>query len=131
MLKEYIDSKSEVVIPQSESEVIASLEAQPPPTGMNADQQAIWKIYEKHKIKSLKKNLAYGSSVFKAGALTPELPVDAAIRVRMSDKIARLTNLLADPSKNMIADESIDDTIGDLATYAFLLLIARQNGGAR
>lgn len=118
--------RKEVVLPQSESEVIASLDAEPAPTGLNPDQQAIWNIYEAAKIKTLKKNLAYGSSVFKKGVLTPELSADAAIRVRMSDKIGRLTALLADPTKNQISDESIDDTIMDLATYSFLLLIARK-----
>lgn len=126
LLTERFPVMPEVVLPQSESEVIASLDAESAPTGLNPDQTAIWNIYEAAKIKALKKNLAYGSSVFKKGVLTPELSADAAIRVRMSDKVGRLTTLLADPSKNQISDESIDDTIMDLATYAFLLLIARK-----
>lgn len=122
----FISLRKEVVLPQSESEVIASLDIEPAPTGLNPDQTAIWNIYEAAKIKALKKNLAYGSSVFKKGVLTPELSADAAIRVRMSDKVGRLTTLLADPTKNQISDESIDDTVMDLATYSFLLLIARK-----
>ena len=69
----------------------------------------------------LRKNSDYGSSVFKPPSLVPSLPFELGILVRMSDKIARLQKLL---SQNHTAevDESIDDTMKDLAGYAILFL---------
>lgn len=112
----------------SAAEVIGLLTLTPAPDGLDDDQIRIWNIYEKARLTALKKNLAYGSSVFTKGALTPELNADAAIRVRMGDKISRLRTLLANPEKNMVSDESISDTMMDLATYALLWLIAKEKG---
>lgn len=109
----------------TEAEVIGSLVVAQAPVGLNDDQKLIWEIFEKSKVKALKKNLAYGSSVFIQAVVAPDMPMDAAIRVRMSDKINRIKTLLADPKKNMINDESIDDTFDDLGVYCYLYLIAK------
>lgn len=69
----------------------------------------------------LQKNRDYGCSVWHRPALAPECDPGVAIRVRMSDKIARLTELLnreSGPSVN----ESVDDTLLDLAGYIILEL---------
>jgi hypothetical protein len=110
----------------TEVEAVQALEPAPAPEGLNQDQRDIWEIFEKNKIVAIKKNLAYGSSVFTQAVMAPDAPIDAAIRVRMSDKINRLSTLLANPAKNMIQDESINDTFNDLAVYCYLLLIARK-----
>jgi hypothetical protein len=47
------------------------------------------------------------------------------IAVRMSDKIERLITLTMNPNISD-ADESIDDTLRDLAGYAIIALIVRQ-----
>lgn len=49
------------------------------------------------------------------------LGVDKAILVRMSDKLARISNLLDQESK--VKDESIGDTLLDLANYAMILKV--------
>ncbi len=109
----------------SAKEVIQAMVVAPPPEGLDEDQVLIWEIFEKGKVLALKKNLAYGSSVFTPPIVAPDMPMDAAIRVRMSDKINRIKTLLADPGKNMVNDESVDDTFNDLAVYCFLYLIAK------
>lgn len=69
----------------------------------------------------LQKNADYGDSVFNPPVLAPDCDVDSAIRVRMSDKIARIRNLLKSPSEHK--SETIEDTIGDLGSYCLLLLV--------
>jgi len=100
------------------------------PIGLSPDQILIWEMMEKIKIKLLKKNLAYGSAVFSQSPLTRDVPIDAAIRVRMGDKINRLGSLLDNPEKNMIDDESIKDTMMDLATYGLLWIIQQERMNA-
>lgn len=75
----------------------------------------------------LRKNRDYGSSVFNPPILAPDCLISSAIRVRMSDKIARLNNLFANPKPSI--DESIDDTIRDLGAYCLLLLVEKQRNG--
>lgn len=76
----------------------------------------------------LRKNADYGSSVYKQPVLAPGVDVATAIRVRMSDKIERLRNLLASPLQaNRVITESIDDTMRDLAGYAILWLARPQS----
>jgi len=77
----------------------------------------------------LSKNKNYGSSVYTRSALAPELSIDSAIRVRMSDKIQRLKTMFdsidaleVDESIVGSLDESIEDSMLDLAGYAILWL---------
>lgn len=70
----------------------------------------------------LRKNADYGSGIWKPPILAPECEIGTAIRVRMSDKIARLNQLLS--GNNPQVNESIDDTLRDLGAYCLLLLAA-------
>lgn len=78
----------------------------------------------------LRKNLDYGDSVFQVGDFSPDVPCDAAIRVRMGDKTSRLRTLLKKvTSSGSLADatghvdESVEDTVRDLGAYCLLLLV--------
>jgi hypothetical protein len=51
---------------------------------------------------------------------------ELGILVRMSDKFARLKTLLIDKKEVVVSDETVEDTILDLATYAALLLSYRR-----
>ena len=41
----------------------------------------------------------------------------------MSDKLSRIANLLKSEAKNSVKDESIEDTLIDLANYSIILKI--------
>lgn len=69
----------------------------------------------------LRKNSDYGSSVFRPSYLVPSLSTDVLIRVRMSDKLLRLQRLFDKPCERQV-EESIEDTMRDLAGYAILWL---------
>ncbi len=71
----------------------------------------------------LKKNKDYGSSVFESPILFPELKAKDCILIRMSDKIKRFSNLVS-TNKTPEVNESIEDTMKDLAGYAILWLVA-------
>ena len=47
--------------------------------------------------------------------------------VRMSDKWKRIKNLVGDGREPSVKDESVEDTLLDLATYALLLLCWLRN----
>lgn len=68
----------------------------------------------------LAKNSDYGSSAWESPELAPECDANAAIRVRMSDKIKRIKSLLNKPPE--VASESLEDTIKDLGAYCLLWL---------
>lgn len=51
--------------------------------------------------------------------------VPMAIMVRMSDKMARVGNLLK--QKGEVKDERIEDTLSDLANYAMILKVFLEN----
>jgi hypothetical protein len=51
---------------------------------------------------------------------------ELGILVRMSDKFARLRTALYDRKEMAVDDETVEDTILDLATYAVLLLAYRR-----
>lgn len=69
----------------------------------------------------LKKNADYGDSAFRPPLLTPDLDVQGAILVRMSDKIERLKNLASGHKAQV--DEGFKDTMKDLCGYALLWLV--------
>jgi hypothetical protein len=69
----------------------------------------------------LHKNNDYGSSGFERPYLLPELEVRHALLCRMSDKIARIRNLLSG-AEAQVTDESVEDTLTDLAGYVILYL---------
>jgi hypothetical protein len=65
----------------------------------------------------LKKNMDYGSSAWSRPLLAPNCDAGTAIRVRMSDKISRMVQLLSSEAQ---VDESITDTELDLVGYLIL-----------
>lgn len=67
-----------------------------------------------------KKNHDYGDSFAK---LRNELP--NAILVRIYDKYSRLKNLMQG-AEQKVKDESIDDTLMDLANYCIMELVERK-----
>jgi len=70
----------------------------------------------------LKKNNDYGNSFDKS---IDKYGVIAAL-VRMSDKWERLNNLLLH-TKSEVTDESIEDTLIDLASYSVMLTLYLKN----
>lgn len=66
------------------------------------------------------KNHDYGDSFAKTRAIVPN-----AILVRLHDKLNRLTTLMSGENA-MVKDESIDDTLLDLANYALMELVERE-----
>lgn len=68
------------------------------------------------------KNADYGSSTTK----TYQQFGDISYATRINDKINRL-NVLLTTSRQEVKDESIDDTILDIANYAILWLVDRKN----
>lgn len=69
----------------------------------------------------LLKNADYGDSFRKVREEIPN-----AILVRLSDKLNRLKKLMQNPEQQQIKEESIDDTLMDLANYALLELVERR-----
>lgn len=47
----------------------------------------------------------------------------AAVRIRLSDKLNRLKTLTRDGATQMVSDESIYDTLMDIANYSVMALI--------
>ena len=92
------------------------------------DQQRIAQTALKWIDTLLRKNHDYGCTVWDTPILAPDLDPASAIFVRMSDKIARLNNLRSTNAE--VTDESIEDTISDLGSYALLLLARPKNEGA-
>jgi len=66
------------------------------------------------------KNADYGDSFRMVRKRIPH-----AILVRLHDKLNRLTNLMINGGQ-CVADESIDDTLTDLANYAIMELVERR-----
>lgn len=48
---------------------------------------------------------------------------------RMHDKLGRLDNLLGKAQKSKVLDESIEDTLLDLANYALITILEIRKGG--
>lgn len=79
---------------------------------------------ELHKL-YVAKNADYGDSFAKVREEIPN-----AILVRLSDKLNRLKSLMTkDDDDRKVLDESIDDTLMDIANYALLELVERRNEG--
>lgn len=66
------------------------------------------------------KNKDYGCSVFTTEPLCPNMCPMTAIRVRINDKINRLSNLFSTDEVFRVK-ESIADTLNDLAVYSIIL----------
>ena len=49
------------------------------------------------------------------------VPIERAILVRMSDKLARISNILTKPAE--VKDETIEDTLLDLINYTAILKV--------
>lgn len=67
-----------------------------------------------------KKNNDYGDSFAKVRTIVPD-----AIMVRIYDKVNRLETLLKKENKQLVNDESIEDTLIDLANYCIMEVIER------
>lgn len=68
-----------------------------------------------------KKNADYGNSFAK---LREEYP--AAICIRLQDKMNRLKSLIVDGNPQQVSDESIEDTLMDIANYAIMEIVERK-----
>lgn len=71
------------------------------------------------------KNHDYGDSFGKTRSIVPD-----SILVRLHDKLSRLDSLLMAPEDAKVKDESIDDTLMDLANYAIMELVERRRDKA-
>jgi len=69
------------------------------------------------------KNESYGDSF----EMTRKLLGKQTILVRLYDKVNRLYSLLGDKNVNQVYNESVEDTLLDLANYAILELIELSN----
>lgn len=72
----------------------------------------------------IEKNNDYGDSFAK---IRKEIPI--SILIRLSDKIERLKSLMLG-NKQMVNNESIEDTLLDLANYAIMEVIELRNDKA-
>lgn len=68
-----------------------------------------------------KKNADYGDSFARLRKKYPE-----AICIKLTDKLDRLENLLKPGYNQKVLDESIEDTLMDLANYALMELTERR-----
>lgn len=69
----------------------------------------------------LRKNKDYGCSVWKDPQLAPSCSAAEGIFVRMTDKVERIAQLRASGEQSEV-QESLEDTIKDLAGYCLLYL---------
>lgn len=76
----------------------------------------------------LRKNADYGGSAWQIPILAPTLSPRQAIQCRMSDKVMRLARLLSGETAQV--QESIEDTMRDLAGYSVLWLGAPNDRAA-
>lgn len=71
------------------------------------------------------KNADYGDSFGKLYAKYG----DASTAIRLTDKLMRFETLIQ--NKQQVKGESINDTLLDIAGYAILTLVQKQNGGRK
>lgn len=74
-----------------------------------------------------KKNTAYGNSF---GDTFKSLGLISAI-TRMSDKWNRIVNLSKHPERNKVEDESLVDSLKDLANYCLMTVLELEDGGKK
>lgn len=67
----------------------------------------------------VRKNRGYGNSIFDSPVMLPDMPPVEAIKIRMSDKIARIRNL-SQKAEGQVDFESLSDSYLDLAGYSVL-----------
>lgn len=72
----------------------------------------------------LRKNRDYGNSAFEVPVLAPGLSALEGIQTRMSDKVKRLSRLLA--GNDAAVQESVTDSMGDLAGYSMLWVALKE-----
>lgn len=72
------------------------------------------------------KNRDYGNSAFTRPEFCPTLTAEQALFLRLNDKVRRLKNLILSKNQHLV-DESLDDTLFDMAGYCILLLIEREH----
>jgi len=85
------------------------------------DQELIKEKMESITDLLLRKNRDYGSSFRKPGILSGSLDSKSKLLVRIDDKLERLGNLLEKNSDGDVLNESVSDTVSDLAGYFVLL----------
>jgi hypothetical protein len=73
----------------------------------------------------LRKSRDYGDSIFLSPLMAPDLSPGEAIRVRLSDKLSRLLNLMVQENEAHV-QEPIEDTLLDAANYILLMLMDRK-----
>ena len=77
-----------------------------------------------------RKNADYGDSFSEAPYLLPKLTANACAYIRLSDKFHRLRTLLNLEEQDRQTDESLEDTLRDVAGYCVLLLARSGKEGA-
>ena len=77
-----------------------------------------------------KKNADYGDSFSERPYLLPNLTTNTSAYIRLSDKFHRLRTLLNIEEPDRKVDETIEDTLRDVAGYCVLLLanVATEEG---
>ncbi len=91
--------------------------------GMQGDDQKAIAETGLHVVSTLlRKNRDYGSTASRTPELAPDVTPETAIRVRLSDKVARIRNLLGNSAQ--VASETLADTFLDLAGYSILEVIS-------
>ena len=78
-----------------------------------------------------RKNADYGDSFSEPPYLLPKLSTNASAYIRLSDKFHRLRTLLNLEEQDRKTDESLEDTLRDVAGYCVLLLADCGREGAR
>lgn len=89
---------------------------------LECDQNRIAKMGTAITALLIRKNIDYGSSVYKPPRLAPKVDPGTAMLVRMNDKVERLVKLLGNEKESMVVSESTEDTMADLAGYLILYL---------
>lgn len=74
----------------------------------------------------LQKNHDYDASALRNPDMAPEVPVQTALLVRISDKLYRFKKLRRSPAQTT---ESYEDAVRDLAGYFLLLLFEVRRSG--